>query len=109
MVVGMERSTEIKDHVESNVMNAEKYIKELAAGCKDMFRATGTIFEQEHVRFISMVTAVGGPGAGGGGPRYTKGIMEHKVIQNLKAVNGDMSLFRQRRQKFTTALGQVNG
>ncbi len=92
--------------MESDVMNAEKYIKDLAAFCKDMFRATGSMFQQEHSHFISMVTAAGGPGASGGCFKYTKGIMEHRAIQNLKAVNGDMWFFRQRHQKFTIALGQ---
>ncbi len=33
--------------------------------------------------------------------------MEHKFIQNLRALSGDQSLFRQWHQQFTTALGQV--
>ena len=37
-----------------------------------------------------------------------KGIMEFKVIQNLKAVTGDKTGFRQWHQKFMSALGQVN-
>ncbi len=49
MEAGMERLREIEDHVESDAMNAERHIKELAAVCKDMFRATGAMFEQEHV------------------------------------------------------------
>ena len=35
--------------------------------------------------------------------------MEHKVIMNLRMVNGDKSLFRQWHQRFITALGQVGG
>ncbi len=34
--------------------------------------------------------------------------MDHKVIQYLRAVNGDQSLFRQWHQQITTALGQVS-
>jgi hypothetical protein len=40
-------------------------------------------------------------------PGFNKGIMEHRAIQNLRAVSGDKGLFRQWHQKFTTALGQV--
>ncbi len=39
MVVGMELLKKIEDNVEPDVMNAEKYIKEVAAVCKDVFRA----------------------------------------------------------------------
>ncbi len=58
---------------------------------------------------INMVSAahVGGSNRTGGGVRLSRGIMEHKVVQNLRAVNGDKGLFRQWHQKFTTALGQV--
>jgi hypothetical protein len=33
--------------------------------------------------------------------------MEHKVIQNLRAVSGDKALFKQGHRKFTTVIGQV--
>ena len=33
--------------------------------------------------------------------------MEYKVINNLRAVNGDKSMFRQWHPKITTAIGQV--
>ncbi len=33
--------------------------------------------------------------------------MEHKLIQNLRAVSGDKGLFRQRHQDFTIAFGQA--
>ncbi len=42
---------------------------------------------------------------GGGG--FHGVVMEHKVIMNLTAADGDKSLFRQWHQKFTTVLGQV--
>ncbi len=74
-----------------------------------MFRAAGSMFEQEHLRLISMFAATGGGGSGGGGHRFVKGIMGHTVIQYLKAVNGDKSLFRKWHHKFTTGLGQVAG
>ena len=66
-----------------------------------MFKATGAMFEQDHSRFISMITASWSGAPNGGG--YHKTVMENKVIQNLRAVNGDKSLFRQWHQKFTTA------
>ena len=60
---------------------------------------------------INLVSAINPGGSGGhGGNRFTaKGIMEHKVIMNLRMVNGDKSLFRQWHQRFITALGQVEG
>ena len=41
-------------------------------------------------------------------PQVPKAIMDHKVIQYLRAVNGDKSLFRQWHQRFVTALGQYD-
>ncbi len=46
---------------------------------------------------------------GGGGHRFVKAIMEHKVIQYFREVNGDTSFSKQRHPNFTTALGQVTG
>ena len=109
MVKGMSRMKEISENVAGDQLNVEKYVKELSDVCVEMFRATGAMFEQEHLRFINMFAATGGGGQGGGGHRFPKAIMEHKVIQYLRAVNGDKSLFRQWQQKFTTALGQVGG
>ncbi len=83
--------------------------KELSNVCMEMFRAAGSMFEQEHLRFFNMVATTGGGGSGGGSHRFVKSIMEHKVIQYLKAVNGDKSFFGQRHQKFTNVLGQVAG
>ena len=108
LAAGMARLQEIEQNVEHDAVNSEKYIRELSKVCGDMFRATGAMFEQEHLRFINMFTAAGS-GGNGGGYKYPKAIMEHKVIQNLRAVNGDKWLFRQRHQKFTTALGQIEG
>ncbi len=56
-----------------------------------------------------MFVAAGSGGTGGGSYRHPKGIMEHKVIHNLRAVSGDRPLFRQWHQKFTITLGQVGG
>ena len=49
--------------------------------------AIGAMLEQEHLRFINMFAASGDCGSSAGKLKYPKGIMEHKVIQNLKAVN----------------------
>ena len=40
-------------------MNAGKYVKELADACTEMFSEIGCMFEQEHLRLINMITAVG--------------------------------------------------
>ncbi len=42
------------------------------------------------------------------GYRFNKGIMQHKVINNLRCVSGDKSLFGQWHQRFVTALGQCD-
>jgi hypothetical protein len=72
-----------------------------------MFKATGAMFEQDHLRFISLITSSTSGGHSGGGFHQT--VMENKVIQILRAVKGDKSLFMQWHHKFTTALGQVGG
>ncbi len=71
--------------------NSNRMDKELADGCTELFRATVCMFEQEHLRFIKMVAAAGNGGTGGGGGdfRYPRSAMENKVIQDLRAVNGD--------------------
>ncbi len=86
--------------------SSSKYAKELANLAVDPIQATGGIFEDGHLRMTNMVTSIH-PGGGDGGNRFTKGIMEHKVMQNLRAVSGGKGLFRQWHQKFTIVLGQV--
>ncbi len=68
------------------------YVNELTNVCMEMFKSTGTMFEQEHLRFISMFVAAGSTGASGGSYKYPKGIVEHEVIQNLRGVSGDKPL-----------------
>ncbi len=75
-----------------------KYVKEVAFATGSLGRATGRMFEHEHVRFNAMYTAARGPGGRNQGARVNKGIMEHRVTHNLKAVDGDKSIFRQRHQ-----------
>ncbi len=59
----------------------------------EMFRAAISMLEQEHLRPINMFLATGGRGSGGGSHPSVKTTMEHKVIQYVRAVNGDKSLF----------------
>ena len=54
-----------------------------------------------------MSSATRASGEGGGG--FHKGVMEHKVIMNFRAVSGNKFILRQWQQKFTTALGQIGG
>ncbi len=56
-----------------------------------------------------MITAAGSGGTGGDGSKYARSIMENKVIQNVRVLSGNKSLFRQWHQKYTTAFGQVGG
>ncbi len=72
----------------------------------DIFTAVRRMFVQEHLRALAMITAVN-QGVAGCSGKCGRVIMEHKVVQNLKAAKGDKSMFRQWHQKFTTVLGQV--
>ena len=80
MVRGMARLKEISENVVGDQLNTEKYVKELTDVVREMFMASGSMFEQEHLRFINMFAATG-VGGKGGGHRYEKTIMEDKVIQ----------------------------
>ena len=55
---------------------------------------------------VNMVSAII-TGAITGNYHTTESIMEHKVIQNLRAVGGDTGSSRQGHQKFTSSLGQA--
>ncbi len=89
----MRRLGEIRDNVEVDSINVEKYLKELAVVTMDLTKACGRMFEQEHLWFIAMFSAT--RTSGGGGISFHKGIVEHKDIMLLRAVNGDTALFRQ--------------
>ena len=54
----MKRLAEIRDNVEFDSINVEKYVKELTNTIIAMTRATGRMFEQEHFRMINVVTAI---------------------------------------------------
>ncbi len=49
-----EEAKDVDNNVETGSINMEKYVKELSKVCWDMSRATGTMFEQEHLRFTNM-------------------------------------------------------
>jgi hypothetical protein len=84
------RAGEVRDNVEADSINVEKYVKELAALTADLSKAAGRMFEQLRLMLINMVSAIhaGGSGRSGGGVRFTRGIIKHKVTQNLWAVSG---------------------
>ncbi len=114
MFQGLGRLDQVINHVEHDATNVEKYVKRMAAINMGTFRASGARFELEHLKFLSMFAATGfnessRAALGATGAWLQKGIIEHKVIQNLKDVKGDKGFFRQWRQKFVTAIGQVNG
>ncbi len=75
---GVKRLKDIENNVEADAINVGKYVKELSKACWDMFRASGAIFEQDHLRFIRMFIAAG-TGGNGGGHGLNKGIVEHKA------------------------------
>jgi hypothetical protein len=82
----------------------DKYVNELSGVTIDFMKACGRMLEQEHLRFIAMFSAT--RSSGGCGRGFHKSVMDHKVIMNSKAVNGDEPIFRHWHQKFTTPLGQ---
>jgi hypothetical protein len=96
MVKGMTRLKEISGNVAGGQLNVEMYVKEFSVVCTEMSRATGCMFEQEHLRCINMVATArnGGTGGGGGSFRYPRSIMENTIIQNLRVVSGDKSMLR---------------
>ncbi len=53
----MKMLKDIENNVETDSMIMEKYVKELSKGCWNMFRATGAMFEQGHLRYINMSAA----------------------------------------------------
>ncbi len=61
IVKGMKRLKDIETHMEADAINVERYVKELPNVCRVMFRATGAMFEQEHLRFAAFSLQ---PGAG---------------------------------------------
>ncbi len=84
MVKGMARLKEISENVVADQLNIEKHVKELTDVVREMFMASGSMFEQEHLRFINLFAATGG-GGHGGGVRFPKAVMEHKIIQYLRS------------------------
>ncbi len=52
LVKDMTRLKEISENASGDQLNVEKYIKELSDVCTEMFRATGRMYEQEHLRLI---------------------------------------------------------
>ena len=66
MVRGMTRLQEISENVMGDQLNTERYVQELTDVVREMFMASGSMFEQEHLRFINMFAAAGVGGKGGG-------------------------------------------
>ncbi len=61
----MQRVGDVRDHVEAVSVNVEKYVKEIAVLVGGLTKATGRMFEQEHLRMINMVSAINTGGSGG--------------------------------------------
>ncbi len=54
----MKRLAEIMNNVEFDSINVERYVKELTNTTIDLMKATGGMFEQEHLKMINMVSAI---------------------------------------------------
>ncbi len=81
--------------MEADGINVKKYVEELAVVTTDLTKACGRVFEHGHLRFTAIFSGTRTRGGGGGGGGFHRGVMEHKVITNLRAVRGDKSLSRQ--------------
>ncbi len=66
MMQGISTMDRIANVVESDSINTEKYVKELAIAVREVTTAVGRMFEQEPWRLTALISASGG---GGGGPR----------------------------------------
>ncbi len=75
--------------------NVEQQVNELSAATIELTKVKRRMFEQGHLRFVTMFTAAGSGGSNGIQSRYKRATMEHKVIPKLKAASGDKSMFRQ--------------
>ena len=71
--------------VEADSISVKRYVKELSVVTMDFTQACGRVFEQEHLRFIAILSAT--RNNGGGGEGFHRDDTEHKVIMNLTAVN----------------------
>ncbi len=88
-------------------MNMDTCVKEIVRVDQKLFRAVGRMIEQKNLRHLAMITATGGCATRSVGSKYPKGVIERMAIENIKAVNGDKFLVRQRHKKFPGALGQA--
>ncbi len=57
MAKAMRRLGEIRDNVESDSINVDRYLKELAFMTMDPTKARGRMFDHEHLMFIAMLSA----------------------------------------------------
>ena len=89
MVSGLMRMKQIEGAVVSDSMNAEKYIMELAKTTHSVFMAVGAMFQQENLRTSAALDR--STRTSKREPYKERGIMEYKVMMNLKPVNGDKS------------------
>ncbi len=58
MARGMLRAGEVRDNVEGDSINVEKYVKEIASLVFDLTKAAGRMFEQDHLSMTNMVSAI---------------------------------------------------
>ena len=64
MAKAMRRLGEIRDNVEADVINVDKYVKELSVATMNLTKACGRMFEQENFRFIAMFSETRTRGGG---------------------------------------------
>ncbi len=65
MVELISRFKDIEGHIERDIRKADKYIQELPKESQEMSKAMGRMFEQDHLRFIAMISAAGKSGQQG--------------------------------------------
>ena len=101
-----ETASAVRQIKEQATNDADIYASEIAKVMRVLIHAVGGMLQEETMRTAAQIAASGAT-RNSGAAGSTKGIMEYKVIMNLKAANGDKTWFRQWHLTFTTALGQV--
>ncbi len=79
------------EDAEGDSLKIEQCVEELSKVMIKITKVAGGMFEQDCPRLISMCAAAWSGGSVGVHRRYSKGIMDHRVIRNLEAVIGDKS------------------
>ncbi len=82
LAVFIQRLEEVAHHLESDGLNIEKYVTWISAMSGELGGVVGRVAEQEHLRYMAVLTAAGGMGGPGGqgNQSLTRGVMKHRAL-----------------------------